>query len=197
MTREDLKQLLASHSDEAFLRQYLFDSAPWIMQRDASVFESWRAGVLSEIQLPDASLHIVGSAATGFSLSPYKPGREFRPLRPDFADASDIDLALVSSGLFTQCWESLLHHDRRRALRLTSDGIDRMRQDVYFGFVNDKILPKNTPAARATQSVAIAAGRKPPLRGHRVSIRVYRRFEDLEGYHRSSLRSLRAELERQ
>lgn len=193
MTTEELKLILDSHSDREFLRKFVFEAIPWVMGGNATALGDLRADVLKEGALPDGELHIVGSAATGYSLSPLKAGRAFR--RVTSADRpSDIDLAIVSSDLFIECWEAVLVHDRRHALHMSLDELTQMRQGIYYGFLGGKVIPRNTAPSRRAQAIASAASRTLPLRGHPITLRIYRRFVDLEGYQTWSLRALRRQI---
>ena len=69
-----------------------------------------------------------------------------------------------------------------------------MRVDVYWGVVGQRSLPSNTGPARQVLTAVSVATRTPPIRGHIVRCRIYRRKEDLKAYHIDSLRQLRVEL---
>ena len=140
------------------------------------------------------SVLIVGSAATGFSLSPLKPGRSFRQLPSASGQTSDIDVALVDTKLFSTAWDTIISLDRSGRLGVRGDAKSKIRLDVYWGLVGQYSVPHNTDAARRIRSAMTVAARVPPLRGYPVRCRVYRRVEDLRSYHTDSLRQLRREL---
>jgi hypothetical protein len=140
------------------------------------------------------NIRIVGSAATGYSLSPLKPCRPFREASILGEAQSDIDIALIDPNLFTAVWDEIVARDRARHLGGTDDTRDRIRFEIYHGLVGQQNIPRNTEPARVVLSAMSVAGRSPPLRGYRIRTRVYRRFEDLREYHVSSLRQLRARL---
>src|SRR5262245_60682401 len=148
MDRGQLITLLGSATDEQLIESHLLQPVPWIFQDDAAAYAAWRQALAAESNLQPTSFFLVGSAATGFSLSPLKPGRDFRPLSAAGGDASDIDVAIVSPGVFFQAWNVIVAFDQDRALRLGYDDIQKLRQHVYWGFVSSVLVPRNTNASR-------------------------------------------------
>lgn len=59
-----------------------------------------RSEIAHQFQIDVGSVYVVGSAKLGFSP---KPGQYFKP----FSDASDIDVAIVSSELFSRIWREV------------------------------------------------------------------------------------------
>lgn len=194
MTREDLRVLLNKQSDVEFVEREIFGRCPWIFE-DEKVYEAWRSLVASQLGLAMESVWIVGSGATGYSLSPLKPGRPFRVLTNKVGATSDIDIALVAPEVFVSVWDTLLSFDRSRRLGGSSDDREKIRRDVYWGLVGQQSIPLNTGPARSVVTAMAAAGRTPPIRGYPLRCRVYRRLEDLRAYHVNSLRQLRVELD--
>jgi len=195
MTREDLRLLLGVRADSDFVEHEILGRRPWIFAADEP-YRRWRESVGSSLGLARESVWIVGSAATGYSLSPYKPGRPFRALggpEETTAETSDIDIAIVAPELFLLAWETILSFDRKRLLG-GAEYRGKIRLDVYWGLVGSKTIPRNTGPARSVMTAMAAAGRIPPIRGYPLTCRIYRRLEDLRAYHENSLRSLRTEL---
>jgi hypothetical protein len=193
MTKDELKQLLASRDNDEFIDAELLNRRPWIFGADAE-HNSWCTSVADVLEIEKDHIHIVGSAATGFSLSPLKPGRPFRKLG-SHARASDIDLAITSKELFEEAWNTIVSLDRRLSLGIAKEEREKMRTDVYWGLVAQRSLPANTVSARRLLTAVSVATKTPPIRGHVIRCRVYRRKDDLKAYHVSSLRQLRAELD--
>lgn len=194
MTREDLRILLSNQSDVDFVEREIFGRCPWIFE-DEKLYEPWRRFVASQLGLAADSVWIVGSGATGYSLSPLKPGRPFRALANGIGATSDIDIALVAPQVFLSAWDTLLSFDRLRQLGGSIEDREKIRRDVYWGLVGQQSIPLNTGAARSVVVAMSAAGRTPPIRGYPLRCRVYRRIEDLRAYHVNSLRQLRVELD--
>lgn len=193
MTRDELRALLEARTDSDFVDCEILDRRPWIFDTDES-FRVWQKSVAVQLGLVPESIRIVGSAATGFSLSRLKPGRPFRRAPSPAGQPSDIDIALIDPDLFAAAWNAIVFLDRARRLGVPEDARSKIRLDVYWGVVGQRSVPLNTDPARRIITAVSAAGRLRPLRGHPVRCRVYRRIEDLRAYHVDSLRQLRAEL---
>lgn len=193
MTIDELRKLLDAYSEGEFVDGQLLSRRPWIFETDDS-YDIWRRSVAAMLGIVSENVRIVGSAAMGFSLSPLKPGRPFRRTSSLDLAPSDIDVALIDPTLFDMSWNTIVLFDRRRGLRGTDDGRNRIRVNVYWGLVGQKDLPWNTEPARVLLQAMATAQRSAPLRGHQVRSRIYRRMEDLRAYHVSSLRQLRAQL---
>jgi len=193
MTTDKLRSLLNSRTDAEFVEHEILVRRPWIFDADET-YQAWRTSVASELGLGPDNVRIVGSAATGFSLSPLKPGRPFRRLAGADDRTSDIDIALISPNLFVAAWETILSFDRSHRLRVAKEDVGKIRLDVYWGLVGQHSLPRNTDPARKILTAMTVAGRMPPLRGYPIRCRIYRRVEDLRAYHTDSLRHLRRQL---
>lgn len=193
MTRQDLKNLLDAQTETEFTDGQLLGRRPWIFDADEA-YHAWRRSVAGALSIEPSAVCIVGSAATGFSLSPRKAGRPFLRAHSLNAVASDIDIALVDPNLFAMAWDTIVRFDRELRLRGTDEGRNRIRMNVYWGLVGQQTLPQNTEPARRLLTAMSVAGRQPPLRGYRLQSRLYRRIEDLRAYHIKSLRQLRAQL---
>lgn len=184
-----LEEIHAAPTLGAFLDARLFVALPWIFGDEAASFDAWRAAAAKTAGLSPESFVMVGSAAVGYSLSPRKPGRPFRPARGD-ERPSDIDIAIVAPELFTTAWDMLVYSDRRRTLRRPWEDREKLRRDVYWGTISDFNVLPGTDAARMLRLIGAATSRQPRLLGHPPRIRIYRRREDLREYHENSLRDL-------
>src|SRR5262249_55934440 len=111
MTRDQLKKLLANRKNDEFVDTEIINRRPWIFTSDDE-HASWSGAVAAALQLDKDRIHIVGSAATGYSLSPYKAGRPFKKVGSGVL-ASDIDLAITSAELFEDAWNTIIAFDRR------------------------------------------------------------------------------------
>jgi hypothetical protein len=192
MTPDELRALLAGHPDSEFVEHQLLTRCPWIFESDDG-FNTWCRAVTAPLGLAPESVRIVGSAATGFSLSPLKPGRPFRSMASEIPH-SDIDIAFIDANLFQGAWNIILNFDRTRSLGVSLDTRNKIRIYIYWGTISQQSLPRNTEPARILLTATSVAGISPPLRGYRIRSRIYRRIDDLRAYHVDSLRQLRAQL---
>lgn len=193
MTVEELMGVLDAQTESEFVDRQLLGRRPWIFGDDEP-FDAWRALVSQVLGIMPDNIRIVGSAATGYSLSPLKPGRPFRESSTLGDAPSDIDIALIDPGLFMAAWNEIVRRDRTHSLRGTDDTRDKIRLDIYHGLIGQQVLPRNTEPARMLLTAISTAGRSPPLRAYRIRSRLYRRMEDLRAYHVNSLRQLRVRL---
>lgn len=192
MTREELKRLLADRENDELVAEIL-DRRPWIFAADQE-HDLWSSSVAAVLQIGKEDIRIVGSAATGYSLSPYKAGRPFRAIAAG-KQASDIDIAIISKEIFEEAWNTIVGVDRKKRLRLSEADRDKMRTDVYWGLVGHRSLPANTGVTRRILIAMAVAGKSPPVRGQKIRCRIYRRCDDLRAYHTVSLQQLRLELD--
>lgn len=97
---------LLRHDDETMIQRYFeHDTEPYCM--DNRSYFDLKKSIGTQYTLELKSVFMVGSGKLGFSI---KPGHEFRP----FGDNSDVDLAIVSSGLFEKVWGACSLYSRQR-----------------------------------------------------------------------------------
>jgi len=189
-----LRAELNSTSAESYVDSKILGVVPWIFASDAEAFKSWEQRLSKETGLELGSIFVVGSAATGFSLSPRKPGRAFRTLSVTNSDRSDIDLAIASEDLFIAAWITVLNIDRSVKSAKPDDYNEKMREGIYWGHVSEKVIPRGTEVSRRLMVLKASCTRELPFMGYSVSSRLYRRRLDLRGYQVWSIRKLRSAL---
>lgn len=183
-----VRRYLGSAAIEALV-DTLLASEPWFCRASKTDFLADGERLLAECGLEEGQLFLVGSAAMGFSLAPAKAGRPFRSV--DSPAPSDLDVALVHSGVFQDAWGALTEADRMGLVR--SD--DRVRRGVYWGRIDEGRLPRRTAVRRSVIALSAAIRRSHPYRGHKTSVRVYRRLVDLRYYTIDCFRKLAGCLE--
>jgi predicted nucleotidyltransferase len=199
MDRADLlKTIERASSLTEFVEKNLLSRVPWIFSEDEVAYREWRDAVAREAKVSADGIYIVGSAATGYSLSPLKPGRGFRVLAANRTSSSDVDVAVVDPLLFEGAWETIVRLDRIRGLgRPLSKGVesaridrDRMRLNVYWGTISQVYAVLGTTTSRILRSLKAATTRRAPFVGYEINVRIYRRRLDLQSYHEQSLKNL-------
>ena len=118
-------------------------------------------------------------------------GERSHPSPRQTVPASDLDLAIVDGRLFHECWAATLYEDRRARLALGVEEKEKLMQDVYYGFVSDKVTPRSAKVFQRILALRSTCGRHPVSSGIRLSLRVYHRQDDFVGYQVASLRSLK------
>jgi hypothetical protein len=86
---------------EEVVRNRLFEGTPHIFKADPTRYDTLRKHLADSLEVDQSGLRVVGSAMTGFSMSPNSFGRQFLP-------SSDVDMIVVSDKLFDFAWNLLL-----------------------------------------------------------------------------------------
>lgn len=202
MDGAQLLKLIEQAGRPEFVERNLLGRIPWIFEGREPDFDVWRVDVARTAGVAPEAVYVVGSAATGFSMSPYQPGRPFRRLGGEHRP-SDIDIAVVSPALFEASWDTFALEDAQRRLRRLlpyrsdvpqDEQLARLRQSVYWGIIagpHASVCPAVAPYVR---QILAAATRRAPCQGYPPRLRIYRRREDLAAYHAQSLGQLTATL---
>ena len=84
-----------------------------------------------------------------------------------------------------------MYEDRRARLALSIEEKEKLMQDVYYGFITDKVTPRSAKVFQRIIALRSMCGRHPVSGGIRLNLRVYHRQDDFMGYQVASLRSLK------
>lgn len=183
--RARVEAFLATTPTPRALAERLVSSNPWLCDELGFDLAAWARPLLDAQGLPHATLHLMGSAATGFSLRACQAGRPFR--QTDHTEGpSDLDLGVVDETLFDSCWDAMLQEER---------GVDHYlevceRARVYWGRIDDHRLPDRSSIRANLRELQNAVRRSRQFRDYPASVRVYRQLDDLIGYTQNSLRAL-------
>ncbi len=173
---QNLAVLLADGPKQ--LADRIVNADPWLCGQLGVNWSSWSRQLLLDRGFANASLHLVGSAAIGCSLSPENAGRPFRFLG-GLEKPSDLDIALVDTGLFQSCWDEMVRFERQAGPTYLN-GSDR--EHVYWGRIDDYRVPHRTAPRAAVRALLDACRRAQEFRGYPATLRVYRRLDDLSHY---------------
>jgi hypothetical protein len=206
MNRTELRTLIESATSFiSFFETQVLTPIPWIFKGEAQHFQDWRQRACGAIGVAENAIFLVGSAATGYSLSPSKAARAFKPVSPQEPRPSDIDIAIVDQVLFLEAWDSIVASDRKRTLgriivkigiqNSIREDIDKLRLDIYHGAIANKFALPGTSISQRFRGLFSAITRQPPFQGHRTNARIYRRHQDFISYHEQSLRQLLTSLQ--
>ena len=167
------------------LAEHLVTSNPWLCEEIGVDFAVWAKPMLRAHHLSSATLYLVGSAATGFSLRAEQAGRSFRKVggikRP-----SDLDLGIVDEELFDSCWNKMIQWER--GINCYLEALDRAH--VYWGRIDRHKLPERAYLRITLRDLQNAVTRSREFRGYPASVRVYRHRDDLLGYLEYSIQVL-------
>ena len=150
--------------------------------------------VSSALEINFHSLQMVGSAKTGYSLSPNKI---FRPFHCEVGEeeSSDIDIAIVSSRLYGEYWYKLRH---QKQVYYDTVYYNRLATSIYKGFINEKDLLKINGVKNDWESKVQPLNIRLQDRlgfVHPVTYRIYRSWEDLEDYQIYSIKKAKKMME--
>lgn len=202
--QEDLKADLLSLEPKGFYFKHIVKSHNWYFSdylhipQDEFVdkMDFFKEIVSTELGISFHSLQIVGSAKTGYSLSPHKLFRPFHDEIPG-QPSSDIDIAIVSDKLFQQFWDELrtikgIWYNQRYYNRLT--------ESIFRGYINEKdLLEIKGPCERwenLTRPINVSLQDKLGFI-HPITYRLYRSWDDLEEYQIIGISKARRYLEEQ
>ena len=149
--------------------------------------------VSSNLKINFHSVQMVGSAKTGYSLSPKKVLQPFH--NEDFGkESSDIDIAIVSERLFAYFWDKL-----RQTRGIYNQYYYRfITGSIFRGYINDKNLQKidNIREEWDDMISPINLMLQDKLRfEHPITYRIYRSWDDLEEYQMLGINKARIALE--
>ncbi len=200
-TVDEFQALLAGEDIEEVVREYVFGGEPFIFEGSSEGYETFMSTLSAALEVERACITIVGSAKTGYSLSPDSFGRAF-------SERSDVDVIVVDEGLFDLVWKSLLkwHYPwKYRLAGAEKNWATRRMEDVYWGHITLNRIRRETWPLRGQLSELrdLAAtwfeafqglGRQQQLTQFDFSGRLYRTWDHASRYHVDSLRRVRDKL---
>lgn len=171
-------------------------------EKDTEYSAVLKKHLADELKIPEASVLVVGSAKTGFSLSPKK-------FPNVFSDESDVDVAVVSAELFDRLWLALVRVSYfawwAKANRKIVENLRDLRKGVAYGHMMPAACQVRDPITlrtdRELSTVAVAwarafrgMGRYEPFFSHNVKGRLYRSYDHALAYHAQGIEQVRQQL---
>lgn len=132
MKCSELEEIIRARGGKFVFNSFLLNEDVYILQKlyqgDASrVYHEIKLEACNVLDVPIKNVAIVGSAKTGYSLT---PGRNYAP----FNDKSDLDLVIVSDDIFRGLWESYLGYVNSSLGRPYAD----VAKNVFRHFISIK-----------------------------------------------------------
>lgn len=187
MHRDQVASYLADKSLDAIV-DTLLTGEPWFFSENKTNYVEWSSRIQKTAKLnSDARLVLVGSGALGFSLAPTKIGSSFRH-QGHQDGASDLDFCLIDQALFLEAWDCIV--DSVMTYRLKAD--QELHKCVFWGRLDSWRMQGQMKAR--LRMVADTIRRSRECRQHKVSLRIYRREQDVRGYTLAGLRQTKREL---
>jgi Protein of unknown function DUF262 len=196
---DEFKRALLIKSLDQVVKDYVFEGLPYVFRDTPQLMKTLRSHLCNSLSISAERTIIIGSAKTGFSLSPDTVFRQF-------SDESDIDILVVDEKIFDDIWKIVLswHYPRRIG---GLGGLDaswggRRRRDLYWGwFVPDKIryeglsFPEVLKPLRDISTAWFNAFRSlsrfPEFSRRNITGRLYRTWDHALLYHADGLRQIK------
>lgn len=196
MDRDALYNDLLELSPEHFFMKHIVKSHNWYI---AEYLETPSDQLIDKIDLLKEivskkfkisfhSLQIVGSAKTGFSLSPRKILLPFHDAGDD-EKSSDIDIAIVSNSWYFNVWDKV-RNTRQVYYNNNNELYNRFTSSIFKGFINEKDICGLEPIRKLWQEQVAPVNQELQDKLafiHPVTYRIYRSWEDLEDYQINSI----------
>lgn len=198
-----LAELLRTHDDDYFAAKYLSANA-WIFSsqdpsKSSADYGKFKSVVAAALGLTSTNVLIVGSAKTRFSLNPAKEFKEFRLASRGETLASDVDIAMISAGVFDSIWDDVLRHEYSTGVPEKPE----IRKSVFRRFVSVDLEHRIVAVPNAVKHypdfvswVTKMDQAKRDIQitfkiSNDINYRVYRNWKDFREYHLSGIRRLK------
>ena len=200
--QELLKNDLRSLDPKQFYFKHIIKSQNWYFEEYLKIptcdlidrMDYFKEIVSTGLKISFHSLQIVGSAKTGYSLSPHKLLIPFHDGSGPLEPSSDIDIAIVSERLYQKFWDRL-----RNVKGLWNKYYyDQLTRSIFRGYINDKDLMRiNDVREEWTELTSPINVSLQDNLGfvHPISYRLYRYWDDLEDYQLYSISKAKKKLE--
>jgi predicted nucleotidyltransferase len=129
---EQFRADIVEHDNKTLVDRYYYSTSGPVLSNEQQA--SLRRKVSDKFDVSIRDVVLVGSAKLGFTVR-HKPGR---PALSHFADQSDIDVAIVSSGLFTEYWQHAFSYWVQKG---QWDRLGEFRKYLFRGWLRPDKLP--------------------------------------------------------
>ncbi|EQA6239082.1 hypothetical protein V1603_16390 [Enterobacter sp. ECC-219] len=186
---EEFKEKLLSDDIRDVYQRYLLGHDIWYFREKkgsadfAQDYDDFKLYMSKKLGIHVNNIAIVGSAKMGFSLSPSKNYRVFN-------DDSDIDIVIVSEGIFKASWMAFIELHSKNYMPSYAP----VAKNIFKGFVSLKELDirvdffdvwsrKVEPLKKDIQTIFGIP--------NEITYRIYDSWESVERYHIAGLSSLK------
>ena len=185
------------------VEEYLFQGPSFLFEENPQAETKLKAFLAAELGVTTDGICIVGSAKTGFSLSPDSFPRAFR-------NQSDVDIAVVDAALFDRAWDAFLRWHYPIKDKDLSQGhrrwIRSRMDDVFWGWFHptsfqNSILGEMPPRIAEIRDLSVrwfSTFKKAPevagMMQHEFSGRLYRSWGHARRYHVHGFSLLKSQL---
>jgi len=201
---EEFSKKILSEDLKTLVDQELFTGLPYVFRRNPQDYDLLKRHLAENLTVGKDRIVVVGSARTGFSLSPDR-------FLTRFNEHSDIDVIIIDETLFDRIWKVILewHYPRRyNGLRYKADRYwaGCRKRDIYWGWMTPDRLrfdgisfptvlrPLRDMSTRWFNAFR-SLSRHPELAGRKVSGRLYRSWDYAYMYHFNGLRLIKEKIQ--
>lgn len=180
----------ATLDPKEFVSNYLFRMEPEAFRGGpAASYEQFQSEIGTRIGIALEDVCLVGSGRVGFSLN------RDHLLRP-FCSESDLDLVIVSSPVFDECWKELharaeefstSDHDESRRFRKT-------KENVFNGYLRPDQLPLGASLVQAWIPQLAGPFNNPVARMHEVRAWLFKGWEYAHGHYSHYLGTVKGDI---
>jgi len=193
MNSADLMTALQERGAKYVYNHILLNENVYILEqkfaeRHATKYHELKAAVSENLEVPLKNVAIVGSAKTGYSLT---PGRNFNK----FNEESDLDLVVVSKELFEQLWENHLEF-KNSFMRGRNYSYSDVAKGVFRHFISisDKAISSEMQDYFSSWINRVSQLKKIIEQEFRtpseINYRIYDNWKYVEQYHTDGLNAL-------
>ena len=108
----EFKKDLGELTKEQFVSEHISDRLPFVFDNSWKDFREWTTQAATLLDVDSKNVTVVGSAACGVSLNPYKNFKLFD-------GSSDVDVAVISTYHFDLAWRLLRRTNLSEAVSYT------------------------------------------------------------------------------
>lgn len=206
LSPDDLKSLLlAMDNFDVVAKVFLLEGVPMVFAKSPMKYLIFREQVADRFEIGYQDVCIVGSAKLGFSPSPHKFGKPF-------AETSDVDVVIISSGLFDQGTHELfryihkvgpaLEHENKKPVSVEARDW-RLHKEAVRNFVYENFNPAHLPDDHPLRShifgsisstSALFLALEPQVFVSKIRCRIFKHWRSAEQYYVNTLRQLKRQL---
>lgn len=190
MNDTEVKQSLKTQTAKEFVATKVLGQLPVLFSGDHDMHDTWRSEFSQRIGVSPESIVIVGSAAIGCSLNPYKNYKLFD-------DQSDVDVAIISETHFLESWRYLRannHQLNKQPPKIKQSWEEHKVKYIFWGTIATDRLLAVFPFAPAWNRAVAQMRKIDPSNGRDISLRLYADMDALRSYQCSTVRMLQKEL---
>ena len=199
MTIEDFLVDFDKLDEFDIIKKYLYGGRVWYFENYLNLsgkdyeqaVDDFNYAVSSAFDVDYKGIQIIGSGKIGFSLSPYKYLAKFDS---NTEKLSDLDIAIISDSLFTECWVLMRKYSSLKGFGFYK----QFSSGIYRGFIPSVALDEvpdlrknfSKKSDSAVKELQYSVGVR-----HQINYRVYRSWKDFEDYHYLGLKKIKRQMQ--